>query len=127
MKNKELKDQSNHPAVILGQWLKNKRMEGGFVKRQFAQDIGMSVSRYTELELGIGNWITDDLRTSIWNVLKLNNNEKMEFIHMIEDTKGSKILKMSDIFTREQLTPAFLKLTRKQTNELLDAVFSPSK
>lgn len=48
---------TNHPAVKLGRWLKQRRQQAGLVARVFAGQIELSPAEYAEAEGGVVRWL----------------------------------------------------------------------
>ncbi len=120
----------NHPAVVFGKWLKEKRCEKDFTLSRFATAIGMNVSKYSQVEMGIGDWLEKQLECwqAIPKVLNLTQNECDEGIYLYLLIGNSQILQMTDLFTRDEMRPAFppeKNWTKEKEEQLLDAVFKP--
>ncbi len=129
MKSNGLPDYSNHPAVIFGKWLKDKRIDKGqFVCRTMANFIGMDIRKYSEVERGIGDWLDDKYIDRIVFALDLNNQDRVEFNRLVDEMKESTVLQMTDLYTRDQMRPAFpptKNWTIEKEEALLDMVFKP--
>jgi|ERR1039458_2405937 transcriptional regulator with XRE-family HTH domain len=121
---------NNHPAIKLGEWLKEKRKEKGLISRVFAGEISLSPSKYAEVEFGIIKWIARTQEHLIPAVLAFTLDDLKCFTEMLARAKAVEVLKFSDVFTREQLEPIRLrtttrkKLTEAEKKKLLDAVFA---
>ncbi len=122
------KDHSNHPAVIFGKWLKEKRRAKNFVMISFANLIKANSSKYSQIEMGLGDWIDDHFLNVISTALEFTDKEISEMNIMYQDYIESQILQMEDLFTRDEMRPAFPPCkgwTLEREEKLLDAVFKP--
>ncbi len=124
-----LPDYSNHPAVVLGKMIKEKRRALGFTLGKFASFIGVDVCQYCEVEMGLGDWIGYTVPLQILKTnLFLTPDENETFDRLYYDYCESDVLEMKDLFTRDQMRPAFPPTrdwTREKEEQLLDAVFKP--
>ena len=122
-----------HPAVLFGQWLRNKRRDAGAVAREFAGRVDLSPAEYTEVELGIdvGRWITSKQENLISIMLNLDENGEAELNYKLHQAREASRIEFKDVFTREQLTPVRCsticneQIDEKKRNDILDAVFKP--
>lgn len=122
---------TDHPAVLLGLWLKTARQQHGIVKRRFAGQIGLTPAQYTELEAGVIRWLGDAQRKSIPAVLDIVGAELKKFTDMVETARKAIALTFGNIFSREDLEPVRYRWNdeAKKPGEfertmILNAVFS---
>lgn len=122
---------SSHPAIKLGQWLKQHRQRAGLVARVFAGQIELSAAEYAEAETGVVKWIGAEQERLIPGALALNESERKTFERMLAHARESELLEFGDLFTREQLEPVRLRregrkrLTAQDKKEIVEAVFAP--
>ena len=122
---------TSHPAVRLGIWLRNSRQERGIVKRIFAGLIGLSASKYSEVEAGVVRWIKFKQERAIEAALDMEREQIREFRSMLHEARKAAELTFAMIFTRAQLEPVRLRsddheqITAEQKELLLRAVFTP--
>lgn len=122
---------SDHPAVKLGQWLKQHRQRAGLVSRVFAGQIELSTAEYAEAEAGVARWLGAEQERLIPSVLALSESERKTFERMLTAAREAKPLEFADLFTREQLEPVRLRregrkrLTAQDKRQIVEAVFTP--
>lgn len=117
----------SHPAIKLGQFIKDQRIGAGYTLSEAAKKIGMKPSALSELEKGIGDNLSLKDNTSnhalYWKmvlVLEIDDEQyKLEHICNLFAENDVKILKISDIFDEEDVLPAFIPLTEKQREKFL--------
>lgn len=95
----------DHPAVVLGRWIKAARQKRGIVKRRFATQISLTPAQYTELEAGVIRWLGDAQRRAIPAVLDIVETELRKFVELVEKAKQAVALTFGNIFSREDLEP----------------------
>jgi transcriptional regulator with XRE-family HTH domain len=95
----------DHPAITLGRWLKTARQSKGFVKRVFALQIGLTPTKYTEVEAGVVRWIGDTQRAAIVTVLQLTEEAVRNFLDLLKAAEKTFALSFSNVFSREDLEP----------------------
>ncbi len=118
----------NHPAVVLGRWLKEKRREKNWLSPQLTSFIDFNLSKYSQIELGIGDWVDEHFLEAFALALELSNEDKELMNQMYIEYVESDILQMTDLFTRDEMRPAFpptRNWTLEKEEALLDAVFKP--
>jgi hypothetical protein len=124
---------SEHPAVLFGQWLRNKRRDADAVAREFAGRVDLSPAEYAEVELGIdvGRWITPKQQNLICIMLNLDETGEAELNYKLDQARSASRIQFGDVFTRDQLTPVRCstlyneQIDEKKREEILDAVFKP--
>lgn len=121
----------HHPAVALGEWLREKRQARNLVARVFASAVWLSHAKYAELELGVIKWVSQKQELLIPLFLGLNKVEKAEFDAKLKNARSEKNLCFSDIFTRDELRPVRAchhngkQITKEDEERILNAVFAP--
>ena len=89
----------------------------------------IGLAKYSEIENGIGAWLTSEYEQKLARVLSLNDVQAATFRSMVDDYRESKKLKFSDVFSKRALAPARLRhmdgrnVTPKERQEILDSVF----
>jgi transcriptional regulator with XRE-family HTH domain len=100
-----MNDISQHPAVLLGRWLKFARQSKGLVKRVFAGQILLTPARYSEVEAGVVRWIKEPQQHAIIEALDLAGAKLDDFLKLLDQARKQMQLSFSNLFTREQLEP----------------------
>lgn len=126
-----IKNIQNHPAIRLGRWLMAARQKRRIVKREFAAQICLTPSKYSEAEAGVVRWIGNVQEEAIVTVLDLVESEVSKFQQLLTKARQEVPLTFAHLFTREQLEPMRLRNhDHKQPTEsdkelILAAVFTP--
>lgn len=127
--NKKSTMQYNHPARKLGAWLQARRKAAGLVMSEMAGMLRIGLAKYSEIENGIGDWLTPDHEQKLGKLLSLDSDENRHFKTLVENSRKGSKLKFADVFTREQLAPVRLRhldgknITAQEREEILDSVF----
>ena len=108
----------NHPAIRMGEFLKNQRIGAGLTLREASVKIGVPASKLAELERGIGDHLNDVVYDGILDYYGIDN-ELYILEALNEEVVKSPILAISDIYYEEELLPAFIPLTEKQRERIL--------
>lgn len=101
----------NHPAILIGKMIKDRRVSIGEVSRRFwVNMIGVQPSVGTEIEHGINLNIHISFVTLCRIIAHCGFNDEQAFLlwSLTKSAKEQPNLKMKDIFTREELMPIFL-------------------
>src|SRR6266536_2145781 len=96
------KDLQNHPAVRLGRWLMAARQKRRIVKREFAAQIYLTPSQYSEAEAGVVRWIGNIQEEAVVTVLDFVDSEVSKFQQLLAKARQAIALTFSHLFTREQ-------------------------
>ena len=122
---------TDHAAVKLGRWLKQRRQQAGLVARVFAGQIELSPAEYAEAEAGVVRWLGAAQAKLIPGALSLNEREKTAFERHLAEARQAKALVFADLFSKEDLEPVRLRregrkrLTAEDKKEIVEAVFTP--
>ena len=121
----------DHPAVLFGRWLSDKRRSSGVVARVFAGRIGLSPAEYAEVESGILHWLKEKQELKIPIMLDFDESTTADFNYKLRIAREAKELDFADVYTREELAPARCcsingeQISEKTRNAIIDAVFTP--
>jgi len=106
-KNKKVKNKfKNHPAVKLGEFIKNQRIGAGLTLSSFCKLAKVRPSIMSELERGIGDHLTVRLYDEIQQHCHVDC-ETWKFEKLVMAAQKSSILEISDIYKKSDLLPAF--------------------
>ena len=108
----------NHPAVRLGRFLKDQRIGAGLSLRDASNKIGLAPSKLSELELGIGDHLTEDVYWGMQQAYRIDN-EGYIVEELCEEVSKTDILTFADVFDENDVLPAFIPLDENQRNKLL--------
>lgn len=111
----------NHPAVRLGQFLKEQRIEAELTLRDAAAKLEIDITRLSELERGIGDHLDAELYVLMQATYRVDD-ETYILEKLCTEVQASTILRISDIYKREELLPAFKVLTNEEEVEFLKTV-----
>lgn len=103
-------DQSNHPAVKLGKFIKDQRIGAGLTMSTLARKMKIKPSVLSDIELGIGDHLTAIRYDKIKDLCRVDD-ETWKFEQLVEETQKSSILERRDILGDDvdSLMPAFPK------------------
>jgi hypothetical protein len=124
----EIKD---HPGVRFGRWLRSERRASGVVSRVFAGRVDLSPAKYAEVECGNVEWLGPDQESNIPALLSFNESKKADFTNMLSTARQLPPLAFSDIFSREEMSPARCctatghQIDAQIKEAILNAVFAP--
>lgn len=97
---------SNHPAVKLGNFIKNQRIGAALTLCQLARKMRVKPSILSELERGIGDHLTAFRYNKIQEACRVDC-ETWKFEKLVMETQKSSILDLCDLCTKSDLMPAF--------------------
>ena len=63
----------NHPAVRLGRFIREQRLEAGFTLREAAFKVGLRPSEFAELEHGIGDHLSEQIFDNISSIFRVDD------------------------------------------------------
>lgn len=110
----------NHPAIKLGQFIKDHRIKRELTLRDASKALNCNVSDLSNVERGVGDHINESLFYSLISLYEIKETEL--FKHLYLTFKSSSVLKISDIFSREEVLPAFKILSPEQTQAFLETL-----
>ena len=122
----------NQPAKILGEWITAKRKEAGIRVSDAAGILGLGPVKYTEMECGIGKWLSADHVGTLVGLLGLNKKDQANLSTLQRKTADEPATtKFSEVFTRAQLSPVRYRtykrshtVSAKEEDRILDHVFT---
>ena len=109
----------NHPAVRLGKFVKDKRIESGLTLRDAAAWLEIDPSKLSNLEMGIGHHINDVLRDEMIHCYCLDCDGAEELVNRSAEVDKLKPLTITDIFDEDDVLPLFIPLNDEQRTEFL--------
>lgn len=95
-----------HPAIQLGEFIKNQRIGAGLTLRIFCQKTKIPPCIQSELERGIGDHLTVNRYHKISETC-CGLNEDYIFKNLVKQVENSSILENRDLYEKEELYPAF--------------------